>query len=310
MNSADFLSMPWLQPAFDHLVGEVRGNRQAHALLVHGSSGIGIQTLAEHFLRYRLCSQQLDQACGQCKSCHLLNAATHPDIQRIDPSGTSDIIKVEQVRAAVNFLSQTPQIAKWKLVCVSAAHRMNVNAANALLKVLEEPPGNSLLILVSDRPQLLIPTVRSRCRKLEIARPSESETKTFCLEKGVSHEQFAELRPVLGLQPIKISNWIREEQYTQWKLLLNGLDKFKKNALTASELTESLKGLSLMDILEWLIQLVASETKLVTGANVRVHWSTLYGWLADTRFNVERGGNPNRQLLLDECFFRWKALTH
>ena len=309
MASPSIANMPWLQPAYDHLVGEVRANRQAHALLVQGDGGIGIQALADTFLHYRLCDQPLENACGQCKSCHLLGAQTHPDIQMVTPSGASDMIKVEQVRAVVNFLSQTPQIAKWKLVCVTAAHRMNVNAANALLKILEEPPGNSLIVLVSDRPQLLIPTVRSRCRNLDVGRPSEAETKAFCLANGVSEEQLTELIPILGLRPVKIASWVQDEQYQQWKLLLDGLDKFKKNDLTASELTELLKDLSLMDILEWLMQLAASRAKLAVVANIHSHWATFYEWLAGRRLNVEHGSNPNRQLLLDECFFRWKAIV-
>lgn len=299
--------MPWLRPAFEHLLGELRANRLAHALLVQGDSGVGIESLAESFAHYRLCQQSLDKACGQCKSCHLLQAGTHPDIQVIEPAGAADMIKVEQVREAVHFLSQTPQIAEWKLVYVSAAHRMNINAANALLKILEEPPGNSLLILESDRPQLLIPTVRSRCRKLEVTRPSESETKTFCLENGVSEEQLAELLPILGMRPVKIARWVGADQYQQWKSLLDGLEQFKQNQLTVSELTESLKELHILDLLEWLMQLVASEAKSLAARGVSSQCSAFYEWLAATRLGAERGGNPNRQLLLDECFFRWKA---
>lgn len=299
--------MPWLQSAYEHLLGEVRANRLAHALLIQGDTGIGIKKLAEQFLNYRLCHQPADQACGQCKSCLLLEAGTHPDMLVIEPSGAADMIKVEQIREAVHFLSQTPQISDWKVVCVSDAHRMNINSANALLKILEEPPGNSLLILVSDRPQLLIPTVRSRCRKLEVGRPSESETRSFCLESGVSEAQFAELSPVLGMRPVKISSWLDEEQYPQWKSLQEGLSEFKQNRLTASELTESLKDLNLLDLLEWLMQLVASEAKSAVVRDLGGRWPTFYEWLASSRLLVERGGNPNRQLLLDECFFRWKA---
>ena len=310
MSNFQINSMPWLQPAFEHLLAEVRANRLAHALLVQGDSGIGIDSLAESFAHYRLCQQPLDQACRQCKSCHLLQAGTHPDIQVIEPSGAADMIKVEQIREAVHFLSQTPQISEWKLVCVSAAHRMNINAANALLKVLEEPPGNSLLILISDRPQLLIPTVRSRCRKLEVARPSEPETRTFCLENGVSERQLGELLTVLGLRPEKIARWVGDEQYQHWKTLLEGLERFKQNHVTVSELTESLKEVNLLDLLEWLMQLVASEAKSLAAKGISSQCLNLYDWLAGARLGAERGGNPNRQLLLDECFFRWKAAVY
>ena len=299
-------SLPWIQPAFSQVVAEVRANRLAHALLVEGDKGTGLEMLADAVCRYRLCHQPLEQACGQCKSCQLLEAGTHPDIKVLEPTGAGAVIKVDQVREAVNFLSQTPQISQWKLVWVSSAHRMNINAANALLKVLEEPPGNSLLLIVTDRPQLLIPTVRSRCRKLVLARPTNSETKAYCLEQGVSESQLVELVPMIGSRPITICEWVSGGQHARWKILVEGLERFKENKLSTAKLTDSLKDIDLLDILEWLMQLAASEAKN-TESDSRLTWSTLYQWLVKSRQEAERGMNPNRQLLLDECFLRWKA---
>lgn len=297
---------PWTEPAFRQVTEEVSAGRLAHALLVQGESGIGIANLGVAIAGYRLCMQPADDRCGACKSCQLLDANTHPDLMTIETTGKAEVVKVDQIREAVGFLSQTPQISAWKLVVVLDAHRMNHNAANALLKVLEEPPGNSLLLLVTERPQLLLPTVRSRCRNLLVTSPNVSQTKVHCLENGVEDTQLEILLPLLGPRPIEICDWVVEKRLADWQALEAGLVKLVAKEMPTAKLTDSLKDVGLTDILEWMMKMAAARARKMPGKQAKT-WLAMYERLSAARQDVERGSNPNRQLLLDECLMRWRA---
>ena len=157
---------PWQQPLWQQLAGR---SQHAHAYLLHGPSGIGKRALAERLMAYLLCQSPsgLD-ACGNCKSCHLLAAGTHPDNFVLEPEEADKPIKVDQVRELVDFVVQTAQLGGRKVVLLEPAEAMNLNAANALLKSLEEPPANTLFFLMAHSPGRLLPTIRSRCRILRL----------------------------------------------------------------------------------------------------------------------------------------------
>ena len=157
--------------------------RLAHSWLICGPKGIGKATLAFRIARFVLAGggakdmfgggpASLDVDMGQ-QAVRLITAAAHPDLKIVE-RGWSDEgktkrnrdISVEDVRAVGEFLSLTPSMGKWRVVIVDAADEMNRNAANAILKILEEPPPNALLFLLSHSPGRLLPTIRSRCRRL------------------------------------------------------------------------------------------------------------------------------------------------
>lgn len=300
------MNTPWAESAFQQVTNEIKADRLAHALLIQGAAGIGLGGVSESIAAYRLCMQPTDFRCGTCKSCQLLDSNTHPDLMTIDTTGKAEVVKVDQIREAVDFLSQTPQISAWKLVVISEAHRMNHNAANALLKVLEEPPGNSLLLLVTDRPQLLLPTVRSRCRNLSVASPSLSQTRAYCLQNGVDEGQLEALLPLLGRRPMEICGWVKENRLADWQALQQGLEKLVDGDIATAKLTDSLKDISLANVLEWMMKMAATQARKTPGKSAS-NWLAVYERLSMARQDVERGGNPNRQLLLDECVMRWRA---
>ena len=109
-------------------------------------------------------------ACGVCKSCKKIKAGNHPDIIRIQPSGP--FIKIEQIRALLQTLSLKPYEARTRVVIVSEAQSMNAAASNALLKILEEPPDRSILVLLATRRSDLLPTIASRCQLVKFNRIS------------------------------------------------------------------------------------------------------------------------------------------
>lgn len=156
------------------------GRREAvpHALLLAGPPGIGKLDCARLIGRMLVCTDPGDngRACGRCQACRLAAAGTHPDIHGVEletQEGEKQAreIKIDQIRRLCAALAQTSQFGGYKIAIIEPAERMNRNAANSLLKTLEEPAGDSMLILVTARPSRLLPTVRSRCRILRMGPP-------------------------------------------------------------------------------------------------------------------------------------------
>jgi DNA polymerase-3 subunit delta' len=148
--------------------------RLAHALLVTGQPGLGEQAFAERLARALLCgeSDADGEACGTCKDCRMLAAGTHPDLVRVEPLEAGKSI---QVRALIEFATTRPHSAGHKVTIIWPAERMNLNAANSLLKLLEEPPLGNIMVLASDRPAALPATIRSRCQRLDLRTPARAE---------------------------------------------------------------------------------------------------------------------------------------
>ena len=159
--------------------------RLPHALLFIGQKGIGKATLAYRLARFLLAPQE---AAGSSlfgdalppESLHI--TATHPTFRRIVSGGHPDFlilegddIKVEDARKVPDFLSLTPAESDWRVVIIDCAEAMNRNAANALLKTLEEPPQQAVIILISHNPGALLPTIRSRCRVLRVPSLTDNE---------------------------------------------------------------------------------------------------------------------------------------
>ena len=176
--------LPWLQRYGQQMAAALAQGTLAHAWLLQGTQGIGKHLLAEHLAQLMLCAApQHDQPCGHCRSCQLIAAGTHPDKIMLEQEEAGKPIKIDAVRDLVTQLQLTPQVAKRKIVLIDPAEAMNVNAANALLKTLEEPPGAAILLLISHAPGRLLATIRSRCQKLQIAPPAQASLETWLQEQ-------------------------------------------------------------------------------------------------------------------------------
>lgn len=180
--------LPWHAPAVSQLASAWGRQHFPHALLVHGPQGIGKRQLAAWLAASVLCdesSARLDR-CGQCASCKLIVAGSHPDLLWVHPEEDKQQIAVDQVRAVSERLYQTSYRQGYKVAVIEPAHLVTTAGANALLKTLEEPPPRSLLLLVSWQPSTLPATVRSRCQQLAIARPGSAVALQWLREQQVS----------------------------------------------------------------------------------------------------------------------------
>lgn len=185
----------WLQPTWQRLLE--LGDRMPHALLFVGPAGLGKRELAEALAARLLCdAPRADgHACDHCEPCQWRLTGNHPDLMRVvpaadaaaaegegdaparEPAGKapSERILIDQIRALQSALSITGHHGARRVVVLDPAEAMNVFTANALLKLLEEPPAGCVFLLVSSAPRQLLPTIRSRCQQWHFARPSEAE---------------------------------------------------------------------------------------------------------------------------------------
>lgn len=165
---------PWLAEPWAELTGRAARDNLGHAYLLCGREGLGKYALAEALARGLLCETRPPdgQACGTCRGCVLNMSGNHPDLKRVSPEEERKSIVVDQIRDLIEFFTLKAHYHGRKIGLVHPADTMNTAAANALLKILEEPPGAALLILVANRPALLPATVHSRCQRLNFVMPS------------------------------------------------------------------------------------------------------------------------------------------
>ncbi len=171
---------PWLESEWMDLQSRLRSGAMGHAYLLSGREGLGKLALAESFVGAILCEDRRDEggACSQCRSCVLFTSGNHPDFKRLAREQDHKAILVDQVRELINYYTLKSHYGGFKVAIICPAEAMNRAAANALLKVLEEPPAGALILLVAHRPGLLPLTVRSRCQRINV------ETPTFDVVEG------------------------------------------------------------------------------------------------------------------------------
>lgn len=187
---------PWCEAAWAVLAARAANDTLPHALLLCGPAGLGKRALAEAFVRARLCGAPRDgRACGQCRACRLLAAGTHPDRMLVTLEVNEKTgklrkeILVDQIRALSARLTMASQLNGWQVAVIDPADAMKLAAQNALLKTLEEPTAASLIVLVSDAPSELSPTVRSRCQRIDIAIPTTADAMVWLHARGVEHAE-------------------------------------------------------------------------------------------------------------------------
>jgi DNA polymerase-3 subunit delta' len=176
--------LPWHREIFGRMMKLQDQNRLGHAWLFSGLEGMGKLTFARYLAQSLLCEAAAtdNRPCCECKSCLLFQGGNHPDWQLVQPE--KSLIKIEQIREQLDFANQTSQRGGMKILVIKPAEAMNLNAANALLKMLEEPPPGTLLILVSHQPGLLLPTLRSRCQHLRCPVPPTGMAAEWLNQQG------------------------------------------------------------------------------------------------------------------------------
>ena len=259
---------PWIQKQSLTLLSQ-----QGHAWLLQGPSGLGQYDLATSMVSAWLCESDRalsHGACGQCGSCHALSVHTHADLMVLMPEtillelgwplsekAQSEIdnktrkpskeIRIEAMRDAIEFSQRTNARGRGKAVLVFPAERMNHVTANALLKTLEEPPGDVKFVLATEAAHQLLPTIRSRCLIHTMAWPSEVEAVQWLETQSLSKDDATALLKAAGGRPDEVLKQRNLGQSMQWwskfpKAMLAG-DAGYCSDLPASEVIDALQKL-------------------------------------------------------------------
>ncbi|HUP28946.1 MAG TPA: DNA polymerase III subunit delta' [Usitatibacter sp.] len=225
------------------LLERLLGDREhiPHALLLHGPAGVGKAHFARALAAGALCESPRNAlACEACASCHWFSQGNHPDFREIVPEATAEdegeaveadagkpekakslVIKIDQIRAVADFIALSTHRAGFKVLVIRPAETLQPAAANALLKTLEEPPANTVIVLVSDRPARLLATIRSRCRLLALPRPARDAALAWLRAEGVPNAEVA--LASAGGAPLLARDLAQPEEAELRRRLLNEL---------------------------------------------------------------------------------------
>ncbi len=236
----------WQQAAYQKYIGSYLAGTLGHAQLLYGQALLGKHALAESVAKRLLCSgagQNLP-ACGMCIACQRFALGTHGDFKSITREMNEKtgklftVISVDQIRAFNEWLSLTSQLGAAQVVIINNAHDLNPNAANALLKTLEEPLQNRYIFLVTDKPQRLPATIHSRCQRTEMPMPTHAQAMQCLLDTGTAPEQATKALTLADGNPGKAQRMLESGDVALFEQVREELLAVMKNQMGASELSK------------------------------------------------------------------------
>lgn len=251
--------LPWHGTQWHNLNTAVAAGRLPHGLLLTGPDGIGLGEFALEFARALLCEQRaVDGApCGQCRACVLTAAGNHPDILQVQPEEPGKQIRVDEIRALLEFMHLSSQSGRNKVAIIDPAEAMNRNAANGLLKTLEEPPSGAVLILCCHQPGRLPVTIRSRCQQLEFHGDTAAQTRDWlALRLGVDGEAAGALLLRAGGAPFRAVRLAETGALAKQSELLDDLCRLRREAGNPIPVAQKWVGLGFPDVLVWLQEIL------------------------------------------------------
>jgi DNA polymerase-3 subunit delta' len=314
-----------------------------HALLITGIEGVGKLGFARSFAKLLLCQAvqhdaALDMPCGECQSCQLQRAGTHPDFLAVEPEAEGKVIPVDQVRRVGEFLSFTAQLAGHQVAIIAPADKMNRFAANSLLKTLEEPTSGSYLLLVSSQPSLLLPTIRSRCQDVQVRTPTTEQAIQWLTDydkSGLDRGQIAALLTLANGAPLTVLEYMKNKTQQNVGEMIKNLGEIVEQRQDPVQIAKEWAGNNVNTLLNWWILWTAYMIRLKscsqapdTISNTTLHAGELayYSELQKIAARVDLQGlfhfldrltdsrrllnsQVNVQMLLEDLLIGWNRMT-
>lgn len=325
MSDIQLQPYPWQSEQWQQLVDMHQQGRFPHALMLAGPQGVGKLHFAQAFARWIMCaSPKGASACGNCRSCQLHSASTHPDYMQLEPEEVGKAIRVDQVRELTELLSKTAQQGGYKVAIVAPAEAMNLNSANAILKSLEEPAAQTVMILVSHTPSAVLPTIRSRCQLRSFNIPSQAIVANWLapLLQGSDISLDLIMREAQGA-PLIARDLLEGDALAKRQEYLSGLAKLSLHQASAIEIAAKWYGGDNIQLMDWYLAQLHRLTRYLSLRDA----SELFGWPSELIARIESvnpsilhrylekvlttkrqllsGANPNKQLLWEELLLDW-----
>jgi DNA polymerase-3 subunit delta' len=321
-------SLPWHRPQWQRLTETRGGGRLPHAILLAGAAGLGKTRFARRLAAALACPSpsETGDACGACDACRQTAAGSHPDLLWVSPEEPGKMIKIDAVRNLTARSVLAVQQGGHRVIVIDPADAMNRAAANALLKTLEEPNSQTVLVLVSSQPDRLPATIRSRCQVVAFPVPAQREARAWLAERlgdnGVDH-----LLAIGGGAPLRAlqageQGWIRHDAG-----LVAELETLKRRKGNPLQVVEDWKNRPLTLLLDGFKRCVADMVRLGKVAEFEgiyhpqgrqdlqslgqgIDLKRLYA-LNDELMRLDRDANNNLnpQMMLEYLMNRWLQIT-
>lgn len=296
--------LPWQADAWQQFNRQLQDDTLPHALMLAGPMHSGKTRLAVALARRLLCNSPSGGLnCGACHACGLSANGSHGDLRWLAPQEKSRTIKIDQIREAVGFATRTAGFGERKVLVLAPADAMNTNAANALLKCLEEPSPGTFLILVCDQLHSVPATIRSRCQIVKLPVP-DAPVALEWLDKatGDSGESQRLLELADGM-PLLAEAMYREAGGDQLIAVRAACRQLTAGTIGVFEAADMMSHAPAEEVLEQIAGAVRRELRARSAAGLASHGGRALFGLLDELVNMQRavrgGANPNAQLMTE-----------
>lgn len=309
------MTASWLLAAESEFADRLANDRLAHALLLHGPADCGKVALAEQIMASVLCLENTYPACGKCRSCQLMAGGAHPDGHRVtfeEHPRTGNLrqeLVIEQVRRLSSALFLTTTFSPRKAALIYPVEAMNTHTANALLKTLEEPPGDTVMILVSHDTARLPATIRSRCQALAVRLPARQEALKWLQAESDASRHEAELAlNAGGGSPLRALRMLQDGGTDQFLQLKQWLDRLATGQAQPGAALGGLQEVDTDRLWPWISLHAAEVAKRLSAQGDEVKSVLSLQQQADR--NRRLTATPVRKdLLLQDWLIQWARLS-